>query len=79
MIGAIEIDGIRNLITINSGTTTDVFEAYVTKQLVPTLRPSDIVVMDNLNVHKNATCGCHSRCRSGRPLPPTVFSRIQSH
>ncbi|MCP4503640.1 MAG: hypothetical protein GY822_27230, partial [Deltaproteobacteria bacterium] len=56
MIGAIAIDGIRNLITINAGTTTDVLEAYVTQQLVPSLRPDDIVVMDKLNAHKNATC-----------------------
>ncbi len=56
MIGAIAMDGIRSMITINSGTTTDVFEAYVTQQLAPSLRPGDIVVMDNLNVHKNERC-----------------------
>ncbi len=30
------------------------FEAYVTQLLVPTLRPGDIVVMDNLAAHKRA-------------------------
>ena len=30
------------------------FEAYVTQVLVPTLRPGDIVVMDNLAAHKRA-------------------------
>ncbi|MCP4444994.1 MAG: hypothetical protein GY811_06565, partial [Myxococcales bacterium] len=77
--GAIAIDGIRNLITINSGTTTDVFEAYVTQQLLPTLRPGDIVVMDNLNVHKNATCVDAIRDSGRTSSTPTVFSRIQSH
>jgi hypothetical protein len=28
------------------------FEAYVKEVLAPTLRPSDIVVMDNLPAHK---------------------------
>lgn len=30
------------------------FEAYVTQALVPTLRPGDIAVMDNLPAHKRA-------------------------
>jgi transposase len=30
------------------------FEAYVTQVLVPTLKPDDIVVMDNLAAHKRA-------------------------
>ena len=34
--------------------TGDVFVAYVRQQLVPTLRPGDVVVMDNLSSHKRA-------------------------
>jgi len=30
------------------------FEAYVTQVLVPTLKPDDVVVMDNLAAHKRA-------------------------
>lgn len=33
------------------------FEAYVTQILVPTLKPGDIVVMDNLAAHKRAEVG----------------------
>jgi transposase len=32
--------------------TGDVFVAYVQQQLVPTLKPGDVVVMDNLSSHK---------------------------
>lgn len=36
------------------GTTdTEAFRAYVGQVLVPTLRPGDIVVMDNLSPHKS--------------------------
>ena len=36
------------------GTTdTESFRAYVREVLVPTLRPGDIVVMDNLSPHKS--------------------------
>ncbi len=40
---------------IEGATTGDVFEAYVREVLCPTLRPGDIVVMDNLSSHKRAT------------------------
>lgn len=55
MVGAIALDGFRGFMTINSGTSVEVFTAFVEQQLVPNLRPGDIVIMDNLNTHKNAT------------------------
>lgn len=54
MIGAMAIDGIRSMMTIDSGTNIDVFVAFVSQVLIPNLRVGDIVVMDNLSVHKNA-------------------------
>lgn len=53
MLGAIAIDGFRGFLTIDMPTTTEVFSAFVVHQLVPNLRPGDIVVMDNLAAHKN--------------------------
>jgi len=32
----------------------DAFVTYVQTQLVPTLKPDDVVICDNLNVHKNS-------------------------
>jgi transposase len=54
MIGAVALDGWRGFVTIDSATDGDVFLAYVEQQLVPHLRPGDIVIMDNLNAHKGA-------------------------
>ncbi len=53
MIGAVALDGWRGFVTIDSATDGDVFLAYVQQQLVPQLRPGDIVVMDNLASHKS--------------------------
>lgn len=39
--------------TIEGATDTAVFQAYVREILGPSLRPGDIVVMDNLGAHKN--------------------------
>jgi transposase len=52
MIGAIAIDGVRAMMSIDSGTDTDVFAAFIEKVLAPELRTGDIVVMDNLSAHK---------------------------
>jgi transposase len=53
MIGAVRLDGSTACMTIDGATDTDAFQAYVRAVLVPTLRPGDIVVMDNLAPHKN--------------------------
>jgi transposase len=48
---------IRGLIAptvVDGPMTGDVFVAYVQQQLVPTLAPGDVVVMDNLSSHKRA-------------------------
>ena len=54
MIGAVALDGLRGFMTVDSGTSRDVFEAFVGQQLVPNLKVGDIVVMDNLSAHKGA-------------------------
>lgn len=48
------------------------FEAYLTQVLVPTLKPGDIVVMDNLAAHKRAEVGIAIEAAGARLLylPP---------
>lgn len=53
MISSVRVDGTSACMTIEGATNTEVFQAYVREILVPTLRPGDIVVMDNLGAHKN--------------------------
>jgi len=38
--------------TIDAPTDGDVFQAFTEQVLVPSLRPGDVVVMDNLGAHK---------------------------
>jgi transposase len=54
MLGALALTGFRGLMTIDAGTSTDVFLAFVQQILAPNLRPGDVVVMDNLAAHKAA-------------------------
>ena len=54
MISSIRWDGSTACMAIDSATDTEVFQTYVRQVLCPTLRPGDVVVMDNLSPHKNA-------------------------
>ena len=53
MLAAIRFDGSTACMTVDGATDREVFHAYVEQVLVPTLRPADIVIMDNLSAHKN--------------------------
>lgn len=52
MVGALGIDGITALMLLVGAINGDAFKAFVTQLLVPTLQAGDIVLMDNLKVHK---------------------------
>jgi transposase len=54
MIGSVRLDGTTACMTIEAATDTDIFRAYVQCVLIPTLRPGDVVVLDNLSPHKNS-------------------------
>ena len=53
MIGALRAEGSTALMVIEGATDAAVFRAYVKHVLAPTLRPDEIVVMDNLSSHKS--------------------------
>lgn len=53
MIGALGTDAPPALMVIEGATDAAVFRAYVKHVLVPTLRPGEIVVLDNLSSHKS--------------------------
>jgi transposase len=52
MIAALRISGPTAPMVIRGPVDTEVFRAYTSEVLVPTLRPRDIVVLDNLSSHK---------------------------
>jgi transposase len=51
-IGALRATGLTAPAVIDGAVNGDIFLAYVQQVLVPTLKPGDIVVMDNLSSHK---------------------------
>ena len=53
-LAALRTTGLTAPLVVDGALNGDIFRAYVEQQLVPTLRPNDLVVLDNLNVHKVA-------------------------
>jgi transposase len=54
-VAGLRLDGIAAPMVIDGPINGEIFRVYVERVLVPTLRPGDIVVMDNLGSHKGAT------------------------
>ena len=53
-VGALRRSGMTAPMTLDGAMYGAAFLAYVEQVLAPTLRPGDIVVMDNLNLHRGA-------------------------
>ena len=51
-VAAVRLDGLTAPFTIDCPMDGEIFGVYVEQVLVPTLRPGDVVVMDNLSAHK---------------------------
>jgi len=71
-VAALRATGLTAPVVADGAMTGDLFAAYVEQQLVPGLRPGDVVVMDNLACHKRPAvaralraAGCELRL-----LPP---------
>jgi len=53
-LAALRSTGLTAPLVIDGAINGELFLAYVRQQLVPTLRPGDIVIMDHLSSHKKA-------------------------
>jgi len=53
LIAALSTQGIGAAMTLEGAADAEAFVAYVTDVLVPTLVPGQIVIMDNLSIHKD--------------------------
>ena len=72
MIAALRLEGVGAPAVFDGPIDAASFLAYVEQVLVPTLRPGDVVVLDNLAVHKDPAVGAalHHAGAQLRFLPP---------
>jgi transposase len=55
LLASMSLEGMGPCLAVEGSTTGEVFEAYLQRVLVPSLRPGQIVVMDNLTAHKGSS------------------------
>jgi len=53
LLASLSLAGMGAAMTLEGGTDTAVFDAYVEQGLAPTLRPGQIVVLDNVGAHQS--------------------------
>lgn len=53
-LAALRTSGLTAPVVVDGAINGEIFLAYVQQHLAPTLRPGDIVIMDNLSSHKRA-------------------------
>ena len=51
MISSVRLDGTTACLAIEGATDSGIFREYVRAVLVPSLRPGDVVILDNLTAH----------------------------
>lgn len=52
VIGALGVRGMVATMSVEGAVDTEIFDVFVTEVLTPALRPGDIVLLDNLPVHR---------------------------
>jgi transposase len=52
LLSSMSLEGMGNSLAVEGATNREIFETYVQRVLAPTLRPGQVVVMDNLAAHK---------------------------
>src|SRR6185437_11054017 len=54
LLGALSLRGVQAMMTIPAPTDGEIFRTFLDQVLAPTLRPGDVLVVDNLSAHKVA-------------------------
>lgn len=77
MIGALDLNGVRAMMTIEGATDAEVFETFLERMFLRKLKPGDIVVLDNVGAHKTAEVRRLIRTAGARVLylPPKPEKR----
>jgi transposase len=52
LLASMSLEGMGAAMVVEGSTTQRVFEVYVERFLVPTLKPGQVVILDNLGAHK---------------------------
>ena len=89
-VAGLKCDGLVAPWIVNAPMNRVIFDTYVETQLAPVLKPSDVVIMDNLSSHKSTKAESMIRAKGAclLCLPPyspdpnpieMAFSKLKAH
>jgi transposase len=89
-VAGLRSDGLTAPFVVDRPMNRHIFEVYVETQLAPTLKPGDVVILDNLPAHKSAGAEAAIRARGAWLLflPPyspdlnpieMAFAKLKAH
>jgi transposase len=56
VLSALRLDGTTESLVFDGAVDRPMFDAYIQHILAPTLRPGDILILDNLSTHQSPAC-----------------------
>jgi hypothetical protein len=74
LLGSMSLEGMGPCLAVEGPTTKAVFETYIERVLAPSLRPAQVVVMDNLSSHKGPRVRELVEARGGELLYLPAYS-----
>jgi transposase len=74
ILSSIRLGGSTESLVFEGAVDRKMFDAYIKEVLAPTLRPDDVVVMDNLNTHKSQSACDEIRKRQAEVLFLPAYS-----
>jgi len=77
LLGALSIDGFEAFRAVEGGTSAQVFREFISSNLVPKLKPGDVVIMDRLGAHRATGVrelieACGARIKFQPPYSPML-------
>jgi DDE superfamily endonuclease len=79
-IAGLRCEGLTAPFVVNEPMNRAIFDVYVETQLAPTLRPGDVVILDNLPAHISPKAEqAIKRARGLDALPARLQSRLEPH
>lgn len=74
LISAMGLRGLVATMTLEGAVDTPAFDAYIREVLAPKLEPGDVVILDNLNVHKASQVEQVAAARGARVIWLSPYS-----
>jgi hypothetical protein len=77
LIASLSTQGMGEAFILDGAADGAAFEVYVEQLLAPSLRPGQIVILDNLSIQEASSCETGDRGqRLSPPVPACVFARF---